>query len=152
MSFKIVAGVFFVVGLGMLSGGVALWRSNAAFAARAVKADGVVTDFKFSQSRGSRSGGGTYAPVVTFKTGDGRKVNLISPFGSSKPGYNLGDHVGVLFDPADPEQAHIDSFMSKWFGVLMLGGMGLVSGAVGGGLLVLQRQIRGWLKLNGERK
>jgi len=146
----IVGGIFLVVGLAMLAGGFALWRSNAAFAAHASGADGTVTDLAYSSS----SKGGTYRPVVEFSTADGKRVHITGSTGSNPPSYSRGDKVRVLYEPANPEHAKIDSFMEQSFGVLMLGGMGAVFGLVGGGLVgfqVRRRKQRAWLAQNGMR-
>jgi hypothetical protein len=39
--------------------------------------------------------------------------------------------VRVLFDPADPSNARIDSFMQLWFTPLLLAGMGSVFAGIG---------------------
>lgn len=147
----IVGSIFLVVGLGMLAGGFAIWRSNAAFAAHAIGADGTVTDLAYSSSS---KGGGTYRPVVEFSTADGKRVHITGSTGSNPPSHSRGDHVRVLYDPANPEHGKIDSFMEQSFGVLMLGGMGAIFGLVGGGIVgyqVRQRKVRAWLAQNGMR-
>jgi hypothetical protein len=145
----IVGSVFLVVGLGMLYGGFSFWRSNAAFAAHASSADGTVTDLAYSSSS---KGKGTYRPVVEFTAPNGSKVHITGSGGSNPPAYARGDKVRVLFDPANPEQAKIDSFMEQSFGPLILGGMGAIFGLVGGGMvgfMVRRRKVRAWLAQNG---
>jgi hypothetical protein len=145
----IAGGIFLAVGLAMLAGGIALWRSNAAFAAHASSAEGTVIDLVYSSSS---KGSGTYAPVYEFAAPDGHRVRITSSGGSNPPSYARGDHVRVLFDPANPEHAHIDSFMEQMFGVLILSGMGVLFALAGGFLLRMQlrqRKVRAWLAQNG---
>jgi len=149
--FWILGTVFLAVGLGMFAGGFLAWRSHAAFAAHALRADGIVVD----QARSSGSKGGTmYSPVVEFSTADGRTVRVTGSVSSSSPSYARGDHVPVLYDPANAEQARLDSFMEAWFVTLIMGGLGSVFGLIGGGFLfvqVRQRKVRAWLAQNGMR-
>lgn len=147
----VVGIVFFLVGVGMLTGGFFLWRSNASFAAHAVHADGVVTDLDYQSSS---KGKGTYHPLVDFTAANGTVVHYTSSSGSNPAAYSRGDHVAMLYDPANPEHAQIDSFMENWFGTLMLGAFGLVSTLIGGGIIwsrLNQRKVRAWLAQNGMR-
>ncbi|MGA9335355.1 MAG: DUF3592 domain-containing protein [Rudaea sp.] len=143
--------IFLVVGLGMLTGGFFLWRSQANFVAHALHADGTVTDLDYQ--RGSK-GKGTYHPVVEFSAQGGKIIHFTSSTGSNPASYSRGDHLRVLYDGANPEHASIDSFMSNWFGTLMLGGLGLVFALIGGGIVwsrLHQRKVRAWLAQNGMR-
>lgn len=44
----------------------------------------------------------------------------------SRPGYEIGESVELLYDPREPWNAHIDSFTQNWFVSLVLGSFGLV--------------------------
>lgn len=148
----IIGGVFFVVGVGLLFGGVSWWRSNAAFAANALSAEGTVSDLVFRRS--SKGSGGTYVPVIDFTTPDGNRVHVTGSSGSNPPGYSRGDKVRVLYEAKNPEHAQIDSFMERSFGPVLLTGLGTVFALVGGGVLfacVRQRKQRAWLAQNGLR-
>lgn len=147
----VVGIVFFLVGVGMLTGGFFMWRSHATFVAHAAHADGVVTDLDYQRSS---KGGGTYHPRVDFTAANGTVVHYTSSSGSNPAPYSRGDHVVMLYDPANPERAQIDSFMENWFVTLFLGGMGLVFALVGGGIIwsrLNQRKVRAWLAQNGMR-
>ncbi|HZP67461.1 MAG TPA: DUF3592 domain-containing protein [Rudaea sp.] len=142
--------IFLVVGVGLLSGGVAWWRASAAFAATAAGADGVVADLVYRSS----SKGGTYVPLVEFTTPDGARVHMTGSTGSNPAAYARGDHVHVLYDPANPERARIDSFMEQSLGPAILGGLGLVFALIGGGVVgaqIRRRKVRSWLAQNGMR-
>jgi len=142
--------LFFVIGLGLLAGAFAIWRSNANFAAHASRADGTVTDLSYHRS----SKGGSYYPIVQFTTPDGRVVHISGSSGSNPASYSRGDHVTVLYNPASPEQARIDSFGEQMFAPLLLAGMGLVFALLGGGMLfapLFKRRTNKWLEQNGMR-
>jgi hypothetical protein len=70
------------------------------------------------------------APVVSFKDRRGIEHQIISSVASSPPSFAVGETVEVLYDPANPDEARIDSFFQLWFGAFL----GLV---MGGGALFL---------------
>jgi hypothetical protein len=51
----------------------------------------------------------TYHPVIRFTAGDGRAVELHSDFGGTPRSYQVGEQVPVLYDPADPTKARLDT-------------------------------------------
>jgi hypothetical protein len=149
--FWIIGALFLAVGLGMLTGGFFVWRAHATFAAHALHAEGIVVD----QATSAGSKGGTlYSPVVEFSTSDGRQIRVTGSVSSSSPSYARGDHVAVLYDPANPEQARLDSFTEAWFATLIMAGLGSVFALIGGGMVyaqLRQRKVRAWLAQNGMR-
>jgi hypothetical protein len=48
-------------------------------------------------------------PVVRYRTTDGREVVFRSGFGSQPPLWRPGQPVTVLYDPANPEAARIET-------------------------------------------
>lgn len=149
---KIVIGLFLVLGLGLLTGAGVLWRKHATFAAHAVHADGVVTDLIYR--RGSRGKGSTYVPEVQFTAPDGNVVRFTATTGSNPAAYDRGEHVSVMFQPNHPQGARIDSFGENWFGVLVLGSMGLFFTLFGASFIVSGVRTRAanrWLATNGLR-
>jgi hypothetical protein len=84
------------------------------------------------QARFGSDGWGDY-PVVAFYGPSGDEVHFESAFGSRPRVFSEGDHVNVLYDPANPADAHIDSalieasgefiFLFRAFGVAMMGGI-----------------------------
>ena len=51
-------------------------------------------------------------PVVAFTDRDGQSHTVQVPEGSSPPEWSAGDAVTVLYDPANPQSARIDSWSS----------------------------------------
>ena len=152
----VLGGVFFVIGVGLLFGGVSWWRANAAFAAHAVAGEGTVSDLLYRRSSGSGSSnkGGTYVPVIDFTAPNGSRIHITGSSGSNPPAYSRGDKVKLLYDPANPEKAVIDSFGERSAGPLILTGLGAVFALVGGGVLFArarERKQRKWLAQNGMR-
>lgn len=70
------------------------------------------------------------APVVAF-TGPNGPVEFQSSVGSSPPAFRVGEVVTVLFDPARPTEAQLDSFMDKWLVPGVFGFIGVTFGFVG---------------------
>jgi uncharacterized protein DUF3592 len=133
--------IFLVVGLGLLGGSVYSILSTRAFLANAISADGVVIGLE--ERWDSDDGGYTYYPRVRFQTEGGQFHEFTGDVGSSPPSFDIGETVEVLFDPAAPASARIDSFMQLWFVSLILGAIGVVFTAVGGsGLLAATGQAR----------
>jgi len=98
--------------------------------ARADKADGTVIDLL-----GERDSDGDmiYYPRVRYVTRSGNPVEFMGSVGSRPAAFDVGEPVAVLYDPAEPEEAHIDSFFQLWFAALILGVIGLVFAVIGGG-------------------
>jgi hypothetical protein len=132
---------FAIAGLAMLAGAGATYMSSRNFLNISSAAEGVVTDLVLSHSSSSRSG--VYHPKVSFQTEAGENIEFNSSFGSNPPSYNKGDRVKVLYDPANPNHASINSFFSLWFAPLLLSGMGILFAGIGSALLVaLMRKAR----------
>jgi hypothetical protein len=126
-------GVFFLVGLGMLGGAGYLVVDTRRDIAAGVSADGRVIDL--IAERGS-DGDTMYYPRVRFMTAAGEPVEFTGSVGSSPAAFDVGEAVVVLYDPADPGGARIDSFFQLWFGPLILGFLGLIFATVGGGAVI----------------
>lgn len=122
---------FALIGIGALVGCVAWTTSMQRFIARAEKAQGRVV--ALVPHRGDDST--TYAPTVEFLAKDGKTVTFTDSVSSNPPSHQEGDVVPVLYDPAKPEDAHIDSFWDLWLGQVILGVLGTVFTLVGLGVL-----------------
>ncbi|CAJ0704830.1 DUF3592 domain-containing protein [Ralstonia holmesii] len=151
---KILGGVFLVVGLVLLGVGVVLWRSDMVFAEHALKTQGTVSELVWRESSDSkkRKDAGVYVPVVEFLTQEGRHVRITGLSGSNPPAYEEGDTVTVLYDPASPKDAVIDSFGERGAGPLILNTLGAVFALIGGSVLAMlwrRRKQRAWLAQHG---
>jgi len=135
-SFKWIASIFFVIGLGMLGGGLYAISSTVSFIQKAATGRGVVVSLERSRSSDSVS----YYPVVKFTTREGQEFRFRSNVGSSPPSHRTGEAVTVLYNPANPHDAKIDSFFSLWGFGLIFGAMGLVFALAGGGMIVIPRR------------
>lgn len=153
---KLVSGVFSIVGVGLLLGSAFVFSDVTSFTGRAMQADGTVIDLERSRSSSSSSSGSsvTWRPVVEFTTATGRRIEFVSSVGSSPPSHRVGEPVKVLYQPADPDSARIDSFFQLWFGFLIVFTLGSVFTAIGLGMIVVRARARKraeWLHQHGVR-
>ncbi|SEA43109.1 DUF3592 domain-containing protein [Microbulbifer marinus] len=117
--------LFLLMGMAMLAGAANEWRQTRAMLDSADRVQGEVIDM--ARSPGST----TYAPHVRFTARSGAEYEFTSSTSSNPPEFSSGDIVEVLYDPASPEDAIINSFMQLWFGALLLGGMGTIFFSIG---------------------
>jgi hypothetical protein len=128
MSFPTLFGFFFAA-LGAVFLGIAIyqaWQPNTR-GRYASKAIGIVV----ANEPEHGSDGIYFASVVRFKTGDGREIDVDSHVVSQPPAHAIGDRVSVSYDPADPQNARLETFSERWFLPAILGVLGSVFSAVG---------------------
>jgi hypothetical protein len=108
-----------VGGICALIGGVFWYVQNVRFVQKAEHASGVVVDL--TRSEGDQDEADVYFPVVSFTTAEGETIQFESHSGSSSPP-DVGDSVGVLYDPDNPHDAKLSSFFDLWGfpGILVL--------------------------------
>lgn len=132
MSESATTGLAFL-GVGVLCGAIAVFFlvRTRRFLAGAVDAQGTV----ISMVASSGSEGGTvYSPVVQFRAQDGQTVTFTDSVASSPPSHQAGDVITVKYSPGDPQSARIGTGFRLWFVPVLLGGLGAIFLAVGGGL------------------
>ncbi|WP_376093550.1 DUF3592 domain-containing protein [Roseomonas sp. CCTCC AB2023176] len=113
---------------------VAAWTAvdEVQFAARADTADGLVVSLRRDTS------GGT-APTFRFTTRDGRMIVAETSLFTNPPAWRVGERATLRYDPAQPDHASPDTFMSRWFVPLLLGSLGTFTLVI---LAVLRRLLR----------
>lgn len=122
----IVGFIFTMLGFLMLLGG-GLWAQKTfSFKNQAQVVEGEVV--ALVANRGSDST--TYAPKYSFIV-VGQQYTVISNTSSNPAAYSVGEKVSVLFDPSNPFEARIDSFMGLWFGPILISVMGSIFLLVG---------------------
>ena len=93
---------------------------------------------RLEESNSSEGGCCVYSPVIEFVAG-GQTYSFESGNASSPPAYQVGEEVPVLYDPAKPETAQINSFFERWlFPILIIPAMILAA------LIVNFFMIRAW--------
>lgn len=124
------------------------------FVKAAASTEGVVLELKPVESSSTNSGGYTYAPVVKFKTPDGKNIHFKSSTSSNPPEFSVGQTVPVLYNRSNPQEAQVDSFVQLWLLPTVFGGFGIIFMGVGATLIVsslLSKKKEKWLQENGQK-
>ncbi|WP_284123697.1 DUF3592 domain-containing protein [Parerythrobacter aestuarii] len=109
----LVGAAFLLAGLVFVGGGVfKTWEVNA-LAATGVHTRGEVTYMKRKSTSG-RSGGRSWYAWVVFRTSTGEEIGFENRQGSALRSHEVGDIVDVVYDPADPSDAIIDNFWTRF--------------------------------------
>jgi hypothetical protein len=137
----------FAGAIALVVGGKALVDSRR-FVATAVATNGVVVDVAGVVQQVQKRGPDgdwyyqdvtVFHPVVRIVTAREQEVRFQASEGSNDPfAYGVGDTIRVLYDPADPQAARLDTWSSRWGDSVTLVAIGLglvVLGAVGYWLL-----------------
>ena len=152
---RLVFGIFFVAGLGLLIGGLYSVQQTRRFLRTVVEAPGTVTDnVRREKPSGGRYIRWLYYPRFSFQTRDGQGIVVISKTGSSQSVYREDERVTVLYDPRQPDQASIKSFSELWMSSVILCGMGAISWLLGVAAVVwksVSDRRKTWLQRNGRR-
>jgi hypothetical protein len=88
-----------------------------------------------------------YHPVIRFVTARGQHVTFQATQGSeSRPAYQIGQSVGILYNPQHPEDARLDTWFSRWGPVdnLLFGFLFLLLGILGSQAARLDALIATW--------
>jgi hypothetical protein len=122
--------VLLVVGGGIVWFGLYIRGNMQATIATMIPAEGRVVALETRERPGKQS---TYRPIVEFVSETGQSVRFTDSTGSNPPAHRVGDTVEVLYDPATPEFAMVNSFFNI-HGVslipLIVGGAFTLFGAV----------------------
>jgi hypothetical protein len=123
--------------------GVKALVDSQRFVAKATAANGVVVDVAEVVQRVEKRGPDgdwyyqdvtVFHPVLRFVTAGEQEVRFQASEGSDDPfAYGVGDSIRVLYDPANPQAARLDTWGSRWgdsitlvaigFGLLVIGGV-----------------------------
>lgn len=146
---SIVAVLFTIIG--SIAGAVCAYatQSQLEFLRTAVHAEGRV----IANQRDGSGSKASYHPVVQFSTEDGEPVEFRGDIGSSPPAFDVGEVVGVRYQPDHPADARINTPMQMWFASGLSGFFALIFGGIGVGLLVpllLQRRRAAWAREHGQ--
>jgi hypothetical protein len=55
-----------------------------------------------------------YAPVFQFQTASGESITVTSDVATSPAGFSVGQSVRIRYDPSNPSDAKIHSFLQTW--------------------------------------
>jgi Protein of unknown function (DUF3592) len=137
---RIVGGVFLPIGLVFLAVALYFFKADQTLAESGARAEGTVIEVVRARDTGGKI---MYRPLVEFRTPGGERQEFASDVSASTPGYGRGERVQVLFDPDNPADAKIDSFMERFFIPLIFSLLGSIFTIVGGGILFTVWRRRG---------
>jgi hypothetical protein len=95
----------------LLATGLFAFYDSQTFVAKASRVQGTVVELV--ERSGSK--GTTYSPVFTFSDASGKTHRIYSGLSSYPASHEVGDQVVVLYDPANPAHARLDTFSQKYF-------------------------------------
>ncbi len=124
---NIIGFIFFLAGLIMLIIGVVLFVSDKKFEATSETTTAVITDIETYRTRRNGESRTEHNVFVTYEV-DGKTYDR--ELGYYSTGMYEGKEIEIMYAPGDPGNIHFPSI----FPYLILGIMGVVFGAIGGGL------------------
>jgi hypothetical protein len=111
--------ILLVSAFGLLALGGSCYNRTVQFKKTAVEVQGAVIELKEGSS--SDHSHPVYYPIIRYADTAGQEHTLYSGTGSFPPAYAVGDRVSVLCDPANPNEAKVNSFSDLWLLPLILG-------------------------------
>ncbi len=115
--------LFGLVGIGLILLAGWMVSRDPAFSHSHISAPGQVVDLKRSQSG---NGVASYRPVVVFRDVSGVERQFVGGIGANPPDYRKGEAVAVLYDPAAPDAAVINSLSQRLMGPVLSAALGLL--------------------------
>ena len=99
------------------------------FVSRAERVTGEVVDYSVEQNaitflRSDDSTGILYYPIVEYSMAGGASYEVTGRTGRTRQTFEIGDTVGVLVAPDNPDRARLDTTFGIWGSVIVLGGLG----------------------------
>jgi hypothetical protein len=107
---------------------ISFFRTSS-FLGRSTEVNGEVIRLEHSEGgMGTGSYDQSYTPVFSFTAADGESYTVTSGVSSSSADFMVGESVRVRYDPANPQNARIHTFLQTW-------GTVVISGVVGAGFV-----------------
>jgi hypothetical protein len=120
------------IGMSLLVVAANFFSADSDLAAKGGRAEGSVTEIEEYRVAGGKR---MYRPHVGFIDAAGQRRTFVSNLGSNPASYARGDKVTVIYDPANPARAEIDSFLARYLGTLVFGAFGAVFATLGAVML-----------------
>ncbi|MEE4201021.1 DUF3592 domain-containing protein [Erythrobacter sp.] len=145
-------GVIFAV-FGMLFAGIGgwIWLGERSFEARSVAAEGTIIEMDRYRDSDHKT---MFRPIAEFTDANGRRHKFASKTSSSSPAFSVGENIAVLYDPAAPHDARIDSFSQRYLLPVIFmafGGLFLLIGGGAAGSSLSSARTTARLKQSGLR-
>ena len=114
--FRAFAVIFGFIGLGFIGITGILYYLQHQTIKNSDITKGVVVDFRIGNEGGS-------APVISYEI-DNKKKFYYSNTYSSPPAYEMKEEVSLFVNRSDPDDVIVDTFMDRWFLMVLFGGIG----------------------------
>jgi len=101
--------------------------NTKSFLNKAERTNGTVLDVVEQRT----SDGTMFYPVYSFVDVYGTQHKIYSKSGSYPPRYDVGDLIPILYDPENPKEIKMDSFVSLWMGTIVAGVLGVIPFLIG---------------------
>lgn len=137
---KFVPVIFFIVGLGLLVAAGVMFVRQRAFYGHALRSKGRVLGLV--ERRTKSNGRVQFAPKIVFTDTGGRSVTFVSSVSTLPPEFRVGEMALVAYDGRNSGHAEVDSFSSRWMGVLIFGGIGTVMTSLGSLVFIMFRRMK----------
>lgn len=116
-----VTWLYLVIGIVTICFGLKVTLDTRHFLDNSISAAGIVEELEFDD--------GSYYPIVSFKDEMGEKRTFRSSIGCNPACHEVFDSVEILYELNTDSRPEIKSFLSIWFGTILLA-------SVGGGFLL----------------
>ncbi|NPV02638.1 MAG: DUF3592 domain-containing protein [Brevinematales bacterium] len=116
------------IGVIIITVGVFEIANTASLVAQCRPAEGVVAGNDY---RALPEGGASYCPIVRVHIPGGEEFRFTDPVGTYPEEYHPGDKVAVLYNPSDPANSRIDSWVRLWLGQTVVTVVGVLVIAAG---------------------
>jgi hypothetical protein len=99
-----------LTGLGFIAFGAHVIRIGRRLRTYGQRAPGVVVRLRWDSDD---YGGGQFYPILRFQTGDGTMIETESDLGTNPAPVRAGQQVTVVYDPAKPRRARLDTMLGS---------------------------------------
>ncbi len=114
-----------IIGIILLVAATIVSINKVKFIEGAEIAQGEIINYTLERSA-SKPGTTVFYPHVRFISSDNQTIEFRSGVASNRKPYTLGSPVSVVYNPQNPEEAEINSFMRLWFLPFALSFMALI--------------------------
>jgi len=143
--------IFTIAGIVLIITGFVFIYRNYEFLGAASRTKGVIIDLSWKRDK---EGWEMAYPVFQFIDEKTDQVFVVeSTRGSKPPAYSVGQEVFILYDPENPHNARIESFLDMWLGAVLftlLGSIFLLVGVMPHGLDIHRQKTIEYLKTRGQ--
>jgi len=135
-TFQSIGYLLILCGLIAFTAAAIAFRQRQFAATRWASTQGMVVDVT---SHAITPGNPYFFPVIEYTTLEGQTFRFEADLGSYPSTPSRGQKVAVLYDPANPQHARLNSVLARWFVPGALAGFGFISTVLGGLFLYLSQ-------------